>query len=85
MVMYTKQLRVLQERFAPNRVYYLAPATDLWSRKLGVSATVFDEDDVISSALGTLTPPAKIVKLVSVDKSIVAQQITAQVTVEDSP
>ena len=85
MVMYTKQLRALQERFDPNRVYYLVPSADLWSRKLGVSATVVDEDDVISSALGTLTPPEKIVKLVSVEKSIATQQITAQVTVGDSP
>ncbi len=46
LVMYTKQLRNLQQRFSPQSTYYLIPASDLWARKLGAGASLANQDPV---------------------------------------
>ncbi|HEX3870279.1 MAG TPA: type II secretion system protein [Pirellulales bacterium] len=83
MVMYTKQLRKIQQRYSPQTVYYLAPADDLWSRKLNIAATVTTVDPG-SSEIGVPAPMPNEVQILSLTKGIANQQITAQVSIEAS-
>jgi hypothetical protein len=43
-VMQSKQLQKLQSRFSSQATYYLAPATDDWTRKLGAAAGLQSQD-----------------------------------------
>lgn len=43
-VMQSKQLRALEERFNDQDTYYLVPSPDAWARKLGAAATIQTED-----------------------------------------
>jgi prepilin-type N-terminal cleavage/methylation domain-containing protein len=83
MVMYTKQLRKIQQRYSPQTVYYLVPAGDFWSRKLNIAATVTTVDPG-SSEIGAPAPMPNQVQILSLSKGIVNQQITAHVSVEAS-
>ncbi|HEX4132270.1 MAG TPA: hypothetical protein VHZ24_19725 [Pirellulales bacterium] len=84
MVMYTKHLRSLEQRFDPGTTYYLVPAGDLWSRKLGIAATVTSQAPEAPSG-GTISPTVNAVEIVSVTKSLANQQASAHVTVQTSP
>jgi hypothetical protein len=84
MVMYTKHLRSLEKRLDPATTYYLVPVADLWSRKLGIAATVTsDVPDDSSVAQGPIAQ--NLVELVSIDKSLTAQRMTAHATVTSVP
>ncbi len=85
MVMYTKQLRKVQQRFSPESTYYLQPSPDLWSRKLGIGAAVTDIPPPSLGGSLPATPTPNTVEILAIDKSVTNQTIGVQVTVQPSP
>jgi prepilin-type N-terminal cleavage/methylation domain-containing protein len=79
-VMQSRQLTKLQARFSSQTTYYLVPSNDLWTRKLGASASVSTSSSSTSPSGGQ--PPAYDVQIQSLDKSLESQTVTATVTVQ---
>jgi hypothetical protein len=85
MVMYTKQLRKVQQRYNPDSTYYLQASPDMWSRKLGIGATTTDVEPPFLGGSLPATPTVNEVQILTLDKSMANQTIGAQVTVQLSP
>ena len=81
-VMYTKQLRTLQQRFSPQSTYYLVPATDHWTRKLGAAARLSDQDPGALPPPGAQTPTPNAVLVNSLQRSLTNEEVTAFITVQ---
>jgi hypothetical protein len=79
--LYIRQLGQAEKRFDPQTVYYLVPASDFWTRKLGVAATLSTQDPGTSSLSDPL-PTTNTVLLESLQKSISSEDVTAQVDVQ---
>ncbi len=84
LVMTTKQLKRLESRFGPQTTYYLVPSVDTWSRKLGAAASLTTLDPGPLSA-GEGATPTNQVQIVSVDRSLGTEDVTAHVTVQAAP
>lgn len=82
MVMYTKQLRNLQQRFSPQSVYYLVPTADIWTRKLGAAAALADQDPGTILPADTQTLTQNTVQIQSLERSLTNQTITAFITIQ---
>ena len=85
MVMYTKQLRNLQQRFHPQTTYYLVPATDSWTRRLGAAAALASQDPGSLPPAGAQPPPQNTIEIDSLDHSLANEEVTAHVTVQTVP
>jgi hypothetical protein len=82
LVMYTKQLRTLQQRFSPQTTYYLVPSSDLWTRKLGAAATFTDQDPGSLPPQGAQAPTANAIQINSLQRSLASEEVTAFITVQ---
>jgi prepilin-type N-terminal cleavage/methylation domain-containing protein len=79
-VMHSRQLKKLEGRFSPGTTYYLIPASDLWARKLGASASLATSSSTTTPSSG---PPAvNDVQIQSLEKTLESQTVTAFVTVQ---
>jgi hypothetical protein len=79
-VMQTRHVKNLQAMLNPQTVYYLVPSSDLWTGKLGAAATVTSQY-VAPTPPGT--PPTQVnqVQILSLDKSLTGEIVTAHVSV----
>ena len=82
MVMYTKQLRVLQRRFSPTSSYYLVPAIDAWTLAAGCGGDAHQPGPRGPSAGRRGALLANVVQLESLEKSLLNEQITAHITIQ---
>jgi hypothetical protein len=80
-VMQSKQVQKLQSRLNPQTTYYLVPAADPWTRKLGAGVSLVTQLPAASPPTGQPTSVNQ-VTIQSLAKSLVSQSVTAQVTVQ---
>jgi hypothetical protein len=79
-VMQTRHVKNLQARLNPQTVYYLVPSSDLWTAKLGAAATVTSQF-VAPTPPPTPPTPVNQVQILSLDKSLTSEIVTAHVSV----
>jgi hypothetical protein len=79
-VMQTRHVKNLEARLNPQTVYYLVPSSDLWTAKLGAAATATSQ---FVAPTPPPTPPAPVnqVQILSLDKSLTSEIVTAHVSV----
>ena len=79
-IMQSKQLGKMQTWMQPQTTYYLVPSNNTWARKLGAVATM---QTTLPAGQG---PPSttivNVVSIVSLDRSLTSEQVTAHVTVK---
>src|SRR5947207_819536 len=78
-VMHSRQLKKLEERFSPATTYYLIPSSEAWARKLGAAASLSTENE---SSTQTAQTAVKDVQIISVEKSLLSEEVTAHVSVD---
>lgn len=70
--------------FGAGRTYFLSPADDQWSRKLGVAASILDSDPSTTSGSSSATP-AYVVSIVSApERTNGNESVTVHVSVTRS-
>lgn len=79
MVMHSRQLKKLEERFSPQNTYYLIPSSEIWARKLGGAASLATADTTSQPPTGQIL--VKDVQILSVEKSLESEEVTAHVSV----
>jgi hypothetical protein len=79
-VMQTRHVKNLEARLNPQTVYYLVPSSDLWTAKLGAAATVTPQL-VVPAPPPTPPAPVNQVQILSLDKSLTSEIVTAHVSV----
>jgi type II secretory pathway pseudopilin PulG len=82
MVMYTKQLRKLQQRFSPQSIYYLVPTADIWTRKLGAAAAIANQDPGTILPADSQTLTQNTVQIQSLERSLTNETISVVITVQ---
>lgn len=79
-IMQSKQLRKMQTWMQPQTTYYLVPSNNIWARKLGAVATM---QTTLPAGQSTSNPTiVNVVTIVSIDRSLTSEQVTAHVTVK---
>jgi hypothetical protein len=78
-VMQTRHVKNLEARLNPQTVYYLVPSSDLWTAKLGAAATVTSQ--FVAPTPSTPLTPVNQVQILSLDKSLTSEIVTAHVSV----
>lgn len=79
-IMQSKQLGKMQTWMQPQTTYYLVPSNNTWARKLGAVATM--QTTLPGSQGSPNTTIVNVVSIVSVDRSLTSEQVTAHVTVK---
>jgi hypothetical protein len=79
-VMQTRHVKSLEARLNPQTVHYLVPSSDLWTAKLGAAATVTSQF-VAPTPPPTPPTPVNQVQILSLDKSLTSEIVTAHVSV----
>jgi type II secretory pathway pseudopilin PulG len=79
-VMQTRHVKNLEARLNPQTVYYFVPSSDLWTAKLGAAATVTSQY-VTPTPPPTPPTPVNQVQILSLDKSLTSEIVTAHVSV----
>jgi hypothetical protein len=79
-VMQTRHVKSLEARLNPQTVHYLMPFSDPWTAKLGAAATVTPQL-VVPTPPPTPPPPVNQVQILSLDKSLTSEIVTAHVSV----
>jgi hypothetical protein len=80
-VMQSRQLKKLEDRFSPQTTYYLVPSTDPWAQKLGAAASSAVQDPGASPP-PSQTAPVNDVQIVALEKSLTSEEVTAHVSVQ---
>ena len=83
-VMQLRQLKKLEQRLSDQTTYYLAPASDLWARKLGAAAAISATAPAAPDAPGVVNP-ANNVKILSLEKSFADDEMTVHVSLAPVP
>jgi hypothetical protein len=78
--MQTRHVKNLQARLNPQTVYYLVPFSDSWTAKLGAAASVTSQL-VVPTPPPTPPTPVNQVQILSLDKSLTSEIVTAHVSV----
>jgi hypothetical protein len=80
-VMQTRHVKYLEARLSPQRVYYLVPSSNTWAQKLGAAATVTAQAPAAGSPPSAPSPVNQ-VQILSLNKTLTGQTVTAHVLVQ---
>jgi hypothetical protein len=79
-IMQSKQLGKMQTWMQPQTTYYLVPSSNVWARKLGATASM--QTTLPTGQNPSSTNIVNVVSVVSLDRSLTSEQVTAHVTVK---
>ena len=80
-VMQTRHVKDLEARLSPQTVYYLVPSSNTWAQKIGAAATVMTQVPLPVSPPSAPSPVNQ-VQILSLDKTLTGQTVTAHVLVQ---
>jgi hypothetical protein len=80
-VMQTRHVKYLEARLSPQTVHYLVPSSNTWAQKLGAAATVTAQAPAAGSP-PSAPAPVNQVQILSLNKTLTGQTVTAHVLVQ---